>query len=344
MAASTPAAGRPVVPSTRTMRAAVQDRYGPPREVLGLRDIDKPEIGDDDVLVRVRAAGVNPADLAITRGRPAMIRAMVGMRRPKPAVRGQDVAGVVEAVGANVTVFSPGDEVFGEVTSSHGGGSYAEYVPVPASMLAPKPAGLTFEQAAAVPMAGLTALCGMRVANVGPGKRVLVNGASGGVGHFTVQIATALGAEVTGVCSMRNVEMVRSLGADHVIDYTHEDFTRGAQRYDVILDNVANRSLRALRRVLAPRGVLLLNSVNGGRVLGPLPRMARGRLLSMFSRQTIRVFSIASTTKDMVALKDLIDGGELTPVIEGTYPLAEAAAALDRVATGHVAGKVVITV
>ena len=339
MAASTPAAGRPVVPSTRTMRAAVQDRYGPPREVLGLRDIDKPEIGDDDVLVRVRAAGVNPADLAITRGRPAMLRAMVGMRRPKPAVRGQDLAGVVEAVGANVKLFSPGDEVFGEGTSS-----YAEYTCVPQGVLAPKPAGLTFEQAAAVPMAGLTALCGMRVANVRPGKRVLVNGASGGVGHFAVQIAKALGAEVTGVCSARNVELVRSLGADHVIDYTREDFTRGAQRYDVILDNVANRSLRALRRVLAPRGVLLLNSVNGGRVLGPLPRMARGRLLSVFSRQTIRVFSIASTTKDMVALKDLIDGGELAPVIEGAYPLAEAAAALDRVATGHVAGKVVITV
>src|SRR5665811_1402905 len=165
--------------------------------------------------------------------------------------------------------------------------------------------------------------------SVGPGQRVLVNGASGGVGHFAVQIATALGADVTGVCSARNVELVRSLGADHVIDYTREDFTRGAQRYDVILDNVANRSLRALRRVLAPRGVLLLNSVNGGRVLGPLPRMARGRLLSAFSRQTIRVFSITSTTKDMVALKDLIDGGELTPVIEGAYPLAEAAAALD---------------
>ena len=321
------------------MKATVQDRYGPPREVLGLRDIDKPEIGDDDVLVRVRAAGVNPADLAITRGRPAMLRAMVGMRRPKPAVRGQDLAGVVEAVGANVKLFSPGDEVFGESKSS-----YAEYSCVPQGVLAPKPAGLTFEQAAAVPMAGLTALFGMRVANVGPGKRVLVNGASGGVGHFAVQIAKALGAEVTGVCSARNVELVRSLGADHVIDYTREDFTRGAQRYDVILDNVANRSLRALRRVLAPRGVLLLNSVNGGRVLGPLPRMARGRLLSVFSRQTIRVFSIASTTKDMVALKDLIDGGELTPVIEGAYPLAEAAAALDRVATGHVAGKVVITV
>src|SRR5665648_1200096 len=237
------------------MKATVQDTYGPPRQVLGLRDIDKPEIGGgDDVLVRVRAAGVNPADLAITRGRPAMIRAMVGMRRPILAVLWQDLSGVVEAVGANVTLFSTGDEVFGEGTSS-----YAEYTCVPQGVLAPKPAGLTFEQAAAVPMAGLTALFGMRVANVGPGKRVLVNGASGGVGHFAVQIATALGAEVTGVCSARNVELVRSLGADHVIDYTHEDFTRGAERYDVILDNVANRSLRALRRVLAPRGVLLLN-------------------------------------------------------------------------------------
>jgi NADPH:quinone reductase-like Zn-dependent oxidoreductase len=324
------------------MKAAVRDHYGSPSEVIEIRDIPVPQPGDDDVLVRVRAAGVNPADLALTRAQPMMIRGIAGLRRPKEQGCGQDLAGVVEKVGSTVTTFHAGDEVFGEVGIGHGIGSYAEYVRVPASMLAPKPARLSFEQAGALPMVGLTALHGMRAARVGPGMSVLVNGASGGVGHSAVQIAKALGATVTGVCSTRNVEMVRSIGAERVIDYTREDFTRGTERYDVILDNVANHSLRSLRRVLAPRGVLLLNSINGGRVLGPLPRMGRGYVLSAFSRQTIRAFSYTPATKDLVALKDLADGGELVPVIDGAYPLAETGAALARVATGHVAGKVVV--
>jgi NADPH:quinone reductase-like Zn-dependent oxidoreductase len=326
------------------MRAAVQDRYGWPRDVLGIRDVPAPVPGDADVLVRVRAAGVNPADVFVTTGSPAMMRAVAGLRRPRSGTRGQDVAGVVEAVGSTVTTFRVGDEVFGEVPMAVGGGTYAELVRAPEGVLAPKPERLSFEQAGALPMAGLAALHGMRAGRVGPGTRVLVNGASGGVGHLAVQIAVAFGAEVTGVCSTRNVEMVRALGAKHVIDYTAEDFTDAAERYDVILDNVANRSLRSLRRVLAPRAVLLMNSGNGGRVLGPLPRMARGYVLALVSRQTIRVFSYIPSTRDLVELKDLADGGELAPVIEGTYPLAEVSGALERVATGHVAGKVVVTV
>jgi len=326
------------------MKAALHDRYGEPREVIRVGDVPVPQPAADDVLVRVHAAGVNPADLFLTRGRPSMLRAMAGLRRPKLAVRGQDVAGVVEAVGANVTAFLPGDEVFGEAEFGKGSGSWAEYVRAPQGMLAPKPTNLTFEQAGAVPMVGLTALHGLRAAGLGRGARVLVNGASGGVGHMVVQVAKAFGAEVTGVCSARNAEMVRSLGADHVIDYTSRDFTRGGERYDVIWDNVANRPLRALRRVLAPRGVLLMNSGNGGRVLGPLPRMARGLVLGMLSRQTIRAFRFSPATKDLIELKDLIEGGEVSPVIEGVYPLADAAAALERVATGRVAGKVVVAV
>jgi NADPH:quinone reductase-like Zn-dependent oxidoreductase len=326
------------------MKAAMQDRYGRPRDVLGIRDVPTPVPGDDDVLVRVRAAGVNPADVFITTGSPAMMRAVAGLRRPRFGARGQDVAGVVEAVGSTVTAFRPGDEVFGEMPMAVGGGTFAELVCAPESVLAPKPERLSFEQAGALPMAGLAALHGLRAGRVGQGTRVLVNGASGGVGHLAVQIAVALGAEVTGVCSARNVEMVRGLGARHVVDYTAEDFTASAGRYDLILDNVANRSLRSLRRVLAPRGVLLMNSGNGGRVLGPLPRMARGYVLALVSRQTIRVFSYTPTTTDLVELKDLADGGELAPVVEGAYPLADVAAALERVAGKHVAGKVVVTV
>lgn len=336
-------------PTTRaTMRAAVQLRYGEPRDVLTVRvDVPVPAVGDGDgdgdVLVRVRAAGVNPADVFLTRGRPAMIRAVSGLRRPRSGVRGQDVAGVVEAVGAGVTAFRPGDEVYGEVPFALGGGTYAEYVCAPQGVLAPKPARLSFEQAGAMPMAALAALHGLRAGGVGPGTRLLVNGASGGVGHLAVQIATAFGAEVTGVCSTRNVEMVRGLGAAHVIDYTAQDFTAGAARYDVILDDVANRPLRALRRVLAPRGVLLMNSGNGGRVLGPLPRMGRGYVVGALSRQTLRAFSYTPATRELAELTHLVDAGEVTPVIEGAYPLSEVAAAVERVAGGHVAGKVVVT-
>lgn len=326
----------------RTMSAVAQDRYGAPSEVLAVREVPVPSPGPGDVLVRVRAAGVNPADVFLTTGRPAMMRLVLGLRRPKPATRGQDVAGTVVAVGADVTTFRPGDEVYGEGDFGKSTGSYAEYARLPHTVLAPKPARLTFAQAGAVPMVGLTARRALQVARVGAGQRVLVIGASGGVGHAAVQLAVALGAEVTGVCSTRNVELVRGLGATHVVDYTREDVAELTERYDVVLDNVARVPLRRLRRLLTPRGTLLMNSGHGGRVLGPLPRMARGAVLSLVGPHTIRPFTMSPTTADLVALTELIDAGALTPVVERTYPLAEAAAAVEHVAGGHVAGKVVV--
>ena len=344
MAAETGAAGRaPSATGPQVTRAVVQDRYGPPAEVLRLVWQAVPVPAADEVLVRVRAVGINPADVFLTTGRPAMLRVTMGLRRPKHAGCGQDLAGVVEAVGPAVTHLRPGDEVFGEVAVTSGAGTLAELVAVPGSVLAPKPASMSFEEAGALPMIGLTALAAMRVAKVGVGTRVLVNGASGGIGHLAVQLARGLGAEVTGVCSARNVEMVRSLGATRVIDYTAEDFTRSGE-YDVILDNVLNRRLRDVRRVLAPRGILLLNSGNGGPVLGPLPRMAHGMVASMVSRQTIRVFGAEAATREFVQLADLVEAGELRVVVEGAYPLENAAEAFARVATGHVAGKIVVTV
>src|SRR2546429_7015340 len=242
---------------TTTMKAIVQDQYGT-SEVLELRDIARPEIGEGEVLVRVRAAGVNPGDWAIMGGLPYIARPVYGMGKPKNAVRGTDVAGQVEAVGTSVMRFRPGDEVFG--SSKNLGGAFAEYAAVSEGALAPKPTNLTFEQAAAVPMAGYVALQALRDhGKVKARPKVLINGASGGIGTFAVQIAKSLGAEVTGVTSTRNVDLVRSLGADHVIDYTKEDFTRTGQRYDFILDNVANHSLSDLRRALAPGGMLVPN-------------------------------------------------------------------------------------
>jgi NADPH:quinone reductase-like Zn-dependent oxidoreductase len=329
-------------PVPQAVRAVVRERYGPLAEVLHLASLPVPVPGADEVLVRVRAVGINPADVFLATGRPSMMRATMGLRRPRYVGCGQDVAGVVEAAGSAVSHLRPGDEVFGEVAIAGGAGTLAELVAVPASVLAQKPAGLTLVEAAALPMVGLTALAALRVAKVGEGTRLLVNGASGGIGHIAVQLARGLGAEVTGVCSARNAEMVRSLGATRVIDYTSEDFTRSGE-YDVILDNVLNRRLRDVRRVLAPRGILLLNSGNGGRVLGPLPRMAHGYLASMVSRQTIRVFGATSATREFVELADLVDGGELRVVVEGTYPLERVVEAFERVASGHVAGKVVVT-
>lgn len=342
MAAPTPERA-PTSTRPQVMAAVVQDRYGPPAQVLRVAQVAVPTPKPDEVLVRVRAVGLNPADLFLTTGRPAMLRAMTGLRRPRQGGRGQDVAGVVEAVGSAVTLVRPGDEVFGETGAQGASGTLAELAVLPQSVVAPKPAALTFEEAAGLPMVGLTALRGLRVAGVGAGTRLLVNGASGGVGHLAVQLAVGLGAEVTGVCSGRNAAMVRGLGASRVIDHESEDFTAGGE-YDVILDNVLNRRLRDVRRVLAPRGVLLLNSGNGGRVLGPLPRMAHGALASLVSRQSIRAFTSAPTTRDLVHLADLANAGEIRVVVEGTYPLADAARALERVASGHVAGKVVVTV
>jgi NADPH:quinone reductase-like Zn-dependent oxidoreductase len=322
------------------MKAMVQDRYGL-AEVLQLRDIDKPEIGDHDVLVHVRAAGVNPADWAVMCGLPYIARPVYGLRKPKNPVRGTDVAGQVEAVGPSVTRFRPGDEVFGWCV-----GAYAEYTSVSEDALALKPATLTFEQAASVPMAGLVALQALRdQGNVQAGQSVLINGASGGIGTFAVQIAKVLGADVTGVCSTGNVDLVRSIGADHVIDYTQEDFTQGGQRYEFILDNVANHSLSDLRGALTPTGTLVPNGggfdnrwfASGGRVI-------RAHALNRFVGHTLRPFLVSFNLEDLVALKEMIEAGKLTPVIDRTYQLTETPQAIAHVGKGHASGKVAITV
>ena len=323
------------------MKTIVQDEYGSP-DVLELRDNDRPEVGDDQVLVHVHAAGVNPGDWAIMSGLPYIARPVYGLRRPKNAVRGTDVAGTVEAVGPGVTRLRPHDEVFGWCGGL--GGAFAEYAAASEDALAPKPANLTFEQAAAVPMAGLVALQALRDhGGVRAGQRVLINGASGGIGTFAVQIAKALGAEVTGVCSTRNVDMVRSIGADHVIDYTREDFTHKDRRYDFILDNVANHSLSDLRRALTPTGTLVPNGggfdnrwfANGGRVVG-------AHVLNRFVGHRLRPFLVSPKVEDLLVLKELIEAGKVTPVIDRTYPLGEAPEAIGHVGGGHTQGKVVI--
>jgi NADPH:quinone reductase-like Zn-dependent oxidoreductase len=322
------------------MKAIVQDKYGS-SEVLELRDIDKPEIGDGDVLVRVRAAAVNPGDWAIMSGLPYIARPVYGLGKPKNAVRGTDLAGEVEAVGTTVTRFRPGDEVFGWCQQL--GGAFAEHAAVSEGALEPKPANLTFEQAAAVPTAGLVALEALR--DVRAGQKVLVNGASGGIGTFAVQIAKSLGANVTGVCSTGNLDLVRSIGADQVIDYTKENFTQTGQHYDFILDNVANRSLSDLRRALTPKGTLVPNGggfdnhwfASGGRVV-------RATVLSRFVSQTLRTFIMSQNSEALVALKNLIQAGKVTPVIDRTYPLSETTRAIDHVGGGHARGKVVINV
>ena len=326
-----------------TMGAIVQDEYGSP-DVLELRDVDKPEIEADQILVHVHAAGVNPADWAVMSGLPYIARPVYGLRKPKKAVRGTDVAGTVEAVGAGVTRMQPGDEVFGWCGGL--GGAFAEYAAVSENALAPKPANLTFEQAAAVPMAGLVAHQALRDhGKVRAGQKVLINGASGGIGTFAVQIAKALGAEVTGVCSTRNVDLVRAIGADHVIDYTREDFTRKDRRYDFILDNVANHSLSDLRRALTLTGTLVPNGggfdnrwfANGGRVVG-------AHVLDRFVGHRLRPFLVSPKLEDLVTLKELIEAGKVTPVIDRTYPLSETPEAVGRVGGGHARGKVAVTV
>ena len=322
------------------MQAIVQDTYGP-SSILRAREIEKPVIRDHEVLIHVRAAGVNPADWAIVSGLPYIARPIYGLRRPRNSVRGTDVAGTVEAVGGGVTRFTPGDEVFG-----WSNGSYAEYTSATEDSLALKPANLTFVQAAAVPMAGLVALQAIRDhGKVQPGQKVLVNGASGGIGTFAVQIAKALGADVTGVCSTRNVDMVRSIGADRVIDYTTEDFTKDGQQYDFILDNVSNHSLTDLRRVLTPTGTLIPNG--GGfdnRWLASGGRIMRAAVLFQFGSQTLGNFLVASNHADLVAIAELIEAGKVMPVMDRTYPLSETAQAIDHVGTGRARGKIAITV
>jgi NADPH:quinone reductase-like Zn-dependent oxidoreductase len=327
-----------------SMQAIVQRSYGPPERVLRLADVDRPPVGDDDVLIRLRATSVNTPDWITVSGVPYILRLKSGLRRPRTPVRGSDAAGVVETVGRNVTDLRPGDEVFG---SSWTGaldkpGTFAELTVVPASQLIKKPAELTFEEAAASVMSGITALMAMRdVGKVGSGTRVLVNGASGGVGTFAVQIAKRLGAEVTGVCSTRNVELIRSLGADHVIDYTRDDFTRGARRYDVILDNVLNHPPTATVRVLTPTGKLIPNSVgNTGGLFAGLPRVARA---AMMRKRATNVEFVASR-ENLEDLARLLGSREVKVVIDKVYPLAEAGAAVAHMLGHHARGKVVIAV
>ncbi len=316
------------------MKAIVQSGYGSPG-VLALKEVAKPAITDDQVLVRVHAISINAGDYFSMRGSPWLVRFSVGFPQPKDYILGWDMAGRVEAMGSAVTQFQPGDAVFGAV--SH---AFAEYVVATAGKLAPKPANLSFEQAAAVPTAGLTALQGLRDAGkVQPGQNVLINGAAGGVGTFAVQIGKALGAQVTGVCSTRNVEMVRAIGADHVVDYTKEDFTRSGQRYDLILDNVGNRAFSDMRRVLTPQGHIIPNSGHGG-----MSYVIKAFLLAPFMRQQDKPLFATINGQDMVALKDLIEAGKVTPVIDRTYPFEEISAALGYAAEGHARGKVVITV
>jgi NADPH:quinone reductase-like Zn-dependent oxidoreductase len=324
------------------MKAAVQDTYGSP-DVLELREIDKPVVGDDDLLVRVHAAGVDPGVWHLMTGLPYLVRVMgYGLRTPKVRVRGRDVAGRVEAVGKNVTQVQPGEEVFGICE-----GSFAEYVCARADKLAPKPANLSFEQAAAVPISALTALQALRdTGKVQPGQQVLVIGAAGGVGSFAVQLAKAFGAEVTGVCSTTKVDLVRSIGAEEVIDYTREGFTDGARRWDLIVDTAGRRSLAHLRRALTPRGTLVIvGGEGGGRWLGGFDRqILRAPILSALVRQKLRPFISKERSEDLVVLKELIEAGKVTPVIDKTYPLSEAPAAMRHLEAGHARGKIVITV
>jgi NADPH:quinone reductase-like Zn-dependent oxidoreductase len=309
--------------------------------VLEYTDVGRPVVRDGDVLVRVHAASVHPGDYFVMTGVPSIVRLAFGLRRPRHPIPGRDLAGVVAAVGKDVTGLRPGDAVFGWSTT----GTLAEYACVPADQLVRTPANLSADQAAAVPTSGLTALQAIRdVAHVLPGQAVLITGASGGVGTFAVQIARALGAEVTGVCSTRNLELVQSLGAAHVIDYTRTDFTQAGRIYDVILDNVEAQPLQAVRRALAPTGTVIPNSGRGGRRIGPLGRFVKARARSLVTRQTLRPFTSIEKHQDLLDLAELLETGRLTPVIDRTYPLSEAAEALRYVGAGHTRGKVVITV
>ena len=322
------------------MKAIVQDVYGS-AEVLRLEDVDEPTIGDDEVLLRVEAAGVDPGVWHLMTGLPYMIRLGYGLRKPKVRVRGRDVAGRIAAAGKDVSEFRPGDEVFGICE-----GSFAERAAAGPKKLVPKPPNVTFEQAAVVPISGLTALQGLRdVAKVRPGQSVLVIGASGGVGTFAVQIAKAFGAEVTGVSSTGKLDLVRSIGADHVIDYTREDVVDGNRRYDVILDTGGRRSLSHVRRALAPRGTLVLvGGEGGGRWLGGFQRQLGAPFVSAVGSQRLRPLISKERKEDLLVLKDLLETGAIAPVVDQTYPLIEAPEAIRHLAEGRARGKVAISV
>jgi NADPH:quinone reductase-like Zn-dependent oxidoreductase len=323
------------------MRAVVQDRYGPP-DVLELREVAEPAIGSDDVLVGVRAAGLDQGVWHLMTGLPYLVRvAGYGLRAPKNPIRGYDAAGTVEAVGENVTGLQPGDEVFGACD-----GSFAEYARARGGRLAHKPANLSFEQAACVPTSGCTALQAVRDrGRVGPGRRVLVIGAGGGVGTFAVQLAKAYGGEVTGVCSTAKTDLVRSIGADRVIDYTREDLPAGDERWNVVLDIAGNRSLSHLRRLLAPDGTLVIvGGEGGGRWLGGVDRQLRAHALSPFVRQKLGTWISTPRREDLEELRRLIEVGTIMPVVDRAFPLSDAAEAVDYLRDGRARGKVVITV
>jgi len=323
------------------MKAIVQDRYGAPGDVLRLAEVGLPEVGDEDVLVRVRASSANPWDWHFIRGEPVLLRpaGIGGVRRPKFLIPGGDLAGTVERVGSAVTAFEPGAEVYG-----FGHGAFAEYVAVPQTRLAPMPAGLSFEQAAAVPLAAVTALQCLRAGGIAPGQRVLVVGASGGVGTFAVQIAKHLGARVSGVCSTPHVDLVRGLGAEAVIDYTREDFTAGAGGYDLVFQLGGTYSPAAIRRVLTPHGTLIQSSGDGGRWLGPVGSMIKAAILNPFTRQSLKAVTATVTAEALNEIKDLIESGRIIPVIGRTFPLTQAAAAVELVEKGSPPGKVVVVV
>ncbi|MDN4611562.1 NAD(P)-dependent alcohol dehydrogenase [Arthrobacter burdickii] len=326
--------------TTTAMKAVVQHRYGS-TEVLSFQDVDKPTVGDGEVLVRIHGASVNHADWVYASGRPLIARLAFGLRTPRNTVRGKDIAGRVEAVGAGVTDFRPGDEVYGEIEA----GGFAEFATVPADLLASKPANLTFEQAATVPLSARTALQGLRGGGtIQPGQKVLINGASGGVGTFAIQIAKAFGAEVTGVCSARNAEPVRALGADRVIDYTRENFTESGLQYDLIFDSIGNHPLSALRKALTREGTLVLSSGTGGRVHGPMGRIVRALVLSRFIRQDLRTVPAKPGRESLDMLRDLIESGRVTPVIDRTYPLSQVPEAIDYFVKDHARAKIAITV
>ena len=321
------------------MKAITYNCYGSP-DNLELREVDTPEVVDDGVLVRVRAASANPLDWHALRGEPYLVRLGGGLRRPKADRLGVDVAGHVEAVGKDVTEFRPGDEVFGGRT-----GAFAEFVCGVEKNFVPKPPGVPFEQAAAIAIAGCTALQALRDhGHVQPGQSVLINGAAGGVGTFAVQLAKMFGADVTGVCSTGNVELVRSLGADRVVDYTRTDFTRNGRRYDLIVDAVGNRSLRALRRALESNGTLVIVGGKKGRFLGPLMLPLKAVLVNRFVDQQLGWFIANLAKEDLAYLGELVEAGKVTSVVDRTYPLSETAEAIRHLETGHARGKTVITV
>ncbi len=331
------------------MKAIVQERYGSP-DVLELREMEQPVPADNEVLVRVHAAALNARDWHVMRGDPYLARlmapALFGQRGPKRPIRGSDVAGTVEAVGRAVTRFRAGDEVYGDVGEQDG--AFAEYVCAREDRLAPKPANLTFAEAAAVPLAGNTALQAIRdAASVRPGHRVLINGASGGVGTFAVQLAKLDGAEVTAVCSTRNVDLLRSLGADRIVDYTREDFSRTGERYDVVLDLVGNRSLSDLRRVLTRTGTLVLSgggTSSGTTLVGPMGLIIHGSAVSRFVRHRIVVLQVKPSRENLLTLKEIVESGGVTPVVDRTFSLPEVPDAIRYLENEHARAKVVVSI